>query len=552
MTVGSYIELHTTLLGWLLYGRFWEVLTQTGLAFLPFLFLLIDNWTDPALSQNQRPAADVSIKRMTYGVIMTLFAIVLAVQPVIPITPGLLKYQPPPTPSTPNPGYVTAADDGTTYGRTGFITDGDGSRAPILWYLVMALAEGLNRSFTTALPGAVDIRGAQQQILGATLHDPGLTREVGDFSKDCYLPAQAKLRQWAARRDPRDLPTELDAALAKHGNEDTAWIGSRVFLETRGLYRPCNDASLCGASLQSTTPRAGWPYRAARDGPYNEIDLTGNVPGRPYCDEWWGRLKQQILAIEGVRNLGLGWWDRLWVFVQNPLDPDQQADELVRTVLRNSAQAHEMIPTEYAYYNTSAQSALERKLASGTKRFFGVIGTGMESAKYAVVMNTVLQALPMIQAVLLMAIYALLPLMLVLGKYDWGTIFVFALVIFSVKFLTTLWHLAWWIDLNLVFSLYPDGMSLAKFLQGIPQPGALGTKRMLLDMITTGLYLALPVLWFIMMGWVGFQGVGALRQGIDTMGSGAARAGGQAAGQAMGAARMAGTAGRNALRGGRK
>jgi len=48
MTVDSYLELFTTLFGWTFYGILWNVLVGTGIVFLPFLGILIDNWREPA------------------------------------------------------------------------------------------------------------------------------------------------------------------------------------------------------------------------------------------------------------------------------------------------------------------------------------------------------------------------------------------------------------------------------------------------------------------------------------------------------------------------
>ena len=44
MTVDSYLELFTTLFGWTFYNILWDVLVGTGIVFLPFLGILIDNW----------------------------------------------------------------------------------------------------------------------------------------------------------------------------------------------------------------------------------------------------------------------------------------------------------------------------------------------------------------------------------------------------------------------------------------------------------------------------------------------------------------------------
>ena len=124
------------------------------------------------------------------------------------------------------------------------------------------------------------------------------------------------------------------------------------------------------------------------------------------------------------------------------------------------------------------------------------------SALFSVTMTAVLQALPMVQALLLLGIYALLPMVVVLSRYSLSMMVVGAMAIFTVKFWSVLWYLAMWVDQNLIESMYPD---VNVFLQIFANPGEHDIKRMLLNMITTSLYLGLPVLWSGMMAWAGLQ-----------------------------------------------
>ncbi|MCG7887833.1 MAG: conjugal transfer protein TraG N-terminal domain-containing protein, partial [Candidatus Thiodiazotropha endolucinida] len=64
------------------------------------------------------------------------------------------------------------------------------------------------------------------------------------------------------------------------------------------------------------------------------------------------------------------------------------------------------------------------------------------------------------------------------------------------------WYLALWVDQNLILSMYPD---VNVFLQMFANPGEHDIKRMLLNMITTSLYLGLPLVWSGMMAWAGVQ-----------------------------------------------
>ncbi len=77
-----------------------------------------------------------------------------------------------------------------------------------------------------------------------------------------------------------------------------------------------------------------------------------------------------------------------------------------------------------------------------------------------------------------------------------------AMAIFTVKFWSVLWYLAMWVEQNLILSMYPD---VNVFLQIFANPGEHDAKRLLLNMITTSLYLGLPLLWSGMMAWAGIS-----------------------------------------------
>ncbi|MCB1880519.1 MAG: conjugal transfer protein TraG, partial [Gammaproteobacteria bacterium] len=69
-------------------------------------------------------------------------------------------------------------------------------------------------------------------------------------------------------------------------------------------------------------------------------------------------------------------------------------------------------------------------------------------------------------------------------------------------------------DQNLIQSMYPD---VNVFLQLFANPGEHDVKRMLLNMITTSLYLGLPLLWSGMMAWAGVKVGRSISAATSTM-----------------------------------
>ena len=122
----------------------------------------------------------------------------------------------------------------------------------------------------------------------------------------------------------------------------------------------------------------------------------------------------------------------------------------------------------------TAENVVKGGLATG-----GVITA---SALFSVTMTAVLQALPMVQALMLLGVYALLPMIVVLSRYSIAMMVVGAMAIFTIKFWSVLWYLAMWVDQNLIQSMYSD---VNVFLQIFANLGEHDAKRMLLNMITT-------------------------------------------------------------------
>ena len=99
MSVDSYLELFTSLFGWTFYGILWDVLVSTGIVYLPFLGILIDNWREPAQGGEVGHASGLSLRRMEIELFIALLVVVLAGQPaaLTPLNAGILSYSPPPT-----------------------------------------------------------------------------------------------------------------------------------------------------------------------------------------------------------------------------------------------------------------------------------------------------------------------------------------------------------------------------------------------------------------------------------------------------------------------
>ena len=484
MSVDSYLELFTTLFGWTFYGILWDVLVSTGIVYLPFLGILIDNWREPAEGGEVGHASGLSLRRVEIELFVALLVVVLAGQPatLMPLNAGILSYAPPPTLLDPTPSTATVASPQSTYGATGFTGAANTVNVPVWWYAVMAISAGFNHAVVEGLPTVSDRRTLAQQARLATIADPRLRQEVSDFFSHCYIPARSRYQT------RRPGSPSITALLTTYGMSDPDWLGSHIYRDTAGYYD----------TLRPTMPITGWVYNPARDTEYDSISPP--AWGKPYCKEWWEDpaigLKQRLVNEANATSSGFA---GMVTTVAPTLAIEQQQDAIAKTVLSNappSWSSNELVGRNRGTSGlvSYAESAVKGGLAAG-----GII---MASALFSVTMTAVLQALPMVQAILLLGIYALLPMVVVLSRYSISMMVTGAMAIFTIKFWSVLWYLALWVDQNLILSMYPD---VNIFLQLFVNPGEHDSKRMLLNMITTSLYLGLPLLWSGMMAWVGIK-----------------------------------------------
>ena len=482
MIVDSYLELFTTLFGWAFYGILWDVLVGTGIVYLPFLGILIDNWREPAEGGEFGTATGLSLRRMELEMFIALLVVVLAGQPaaLTPLNSGTLNYMPPPTLTDPTPPAATVGAPQSTFGTTGFTGSPATVNIPVWWYAVLAMTSGLNHAVVEGLPFAADMRTYEQQARLATIADPRLRQEVSEFFSQCYIPARSKYQA------ERPATHAVNTLLSTYGPDDPAWMGAHVYRDTPGYYD----------TLRPAMQIPGWPYHAGRDTEYD----PGAPPawGKPWCKQWWEDgaigLREKLVNEADATSAG---FSGLIIAIAPTLASEKQNDAVARTVLTNA-------PPAWSNNDLVAHNATGSGLVNAAKSFVkgSLAGAGVAtaSALFSVTMTAVLQALPMLQAILLLGIYALLPMVVVLSRYSIAMMVVGAMAIFTIKFWSVLWYLAMWVDQNLILSMYPD---VNVFLQLFANPGEHDAKRMLLNMITTSLYLGLPLLWSAMMAWAG-------------------------------------------------
>ncbi len=488
MGVQGYLSLYTMLLGWQQYDSLWSIMVATGIFYIPFLYIVVKGWLQPLLSQETKAAAVISVRRIIIGLIGGLALLCVAGLPTVQLQPNAIHFQP----SCDGTAKIaTPGNSGTTYDNLPVPST---VTIPLLWYVVLAVSNGVTDAAISGLSCVpVDLRNLQNQIDLSTIQDAQLKAETKEFYQQCYLPAYS---QYMAATNNPALQNQIDKAKDKFGQDDVSWIGSNTFNTVDGFYN----------RIQSSNMIAGFPFSPLRDVIEGQM-----VPhpkwGEPYCNEWWAD------SSDGLR-----------VRLYNQLAPTAQAqitklaqtfpqggaalqDAVIKSLLQKSFLTMGFIDRGYDSEEDN-RAGLADKAAMVAAKVFTVKAALMEYPKLHILLN----ALPVLQAVLLFGIFVLLAFALPLSGYSIGFCFTASVMLFSVTFCSYIWHVVSWFDAWLLQSLYgapaggtPQATWAANLLTNTISPG-----RILADLTISSAYIFLPFVWLAMTAWAGVKGGAAL------------------------------------------
>ena len=307
----------------------------------------------------------------------------------------------------------------TTYGSSAFLSAPHSVDVPVFWLAVMGFSSGFNRAVMEAVPPAIDLRQYVYALRDARIQDPRLIREVNDFYRDCFTEARSKyLRE-------RPSSAAVNTVLVSYGVSDPDWIGSHLYQSIAGYYD----------TLRADSIREGYPWSQLRDVEWTVADHP--IFGKPYCNEWWLGIRAQLLTelsdIDLVAAAAEPAWDVVF-----------RQDAVIQAALLNSPPRWTTRGYDFAYGNLVdfAVTETEERIFAPIQNFgqqgLAAYGLGKTSATLATVLRIVIEAAPMMQALVLMGLYALLPFFILMSRYKFSLLILGAMILFIVKFWTVL------------------------------------------------------------------------------------------------------------------
>ena len=240
-----------------------------------------------------------------------------------------------------------------------------------------------------SIPCRPDLRQVRFEVQHSNIKNPALAAALQDFTDDCYSRA---LYDWKAKDQGK---TQDEKTL-----QDITWIGSATFM--KGEYH----------QIQSRTPRAGFPWDADRDDGY--ANVNGN--GYPTCYQWWNDANAGLLKLVKEQT-DEGMWLRARAAMKLINKNSKEFEEAIVRRLVSPANLDVSGGRVYRGYGGNADMTVMNELA----RMGGVAGTSLASLGAFPAFDTMRQSLPMVQGLMLMAVYIMIPMVLMFSAYEFKT-----------------------------------------------------------------------------------------------------------------------------------
>ena len=518
MQVFSYLELYTTLIAWQLYGVIYDVIAQTGLILIPLAWAIIGIATQ-SVGEKRTDNHEIPIGQLK-AVLQMVIVLFFCLIPIYQVSPSEINYQRSPTVGVPQI-EVNAESDRSTY-HNSIPTGNNAISIPAWWGLMHKFSTGITHAVIQSLPSHADLREARVQLTARNIEDADLAQDYREFLGMCYHPAKRNYQR--LRLNEQIPPAPENAALD--------WAGSPYFITMPGGYAACTHSSHCQGAPHFLPPMLA--ARISTNGNTNEtLEVT--------CADWWEIIRHRIL--EQAREDQSAWNAIFSSFTGtlSGLSGREREDLLVRNTLENFAVRD--ISTDQTRFFVEEGWSLNSAANQGADLLGALSGVGAW-IKLEVVVSIMVQAIPIMVAILMLFLIVMIPFALLFTGYRIRAVVSLSFLLFTAIFVHALLAVAVWLDHTLTLSLFDNLSETGNFQQALNWLQGRGRffgdwqKRMLVNIVLMVNCLIVPLVWFKTMHAVGLRAA---------TGMGDAMAGGNlGSGQIMGqqAASVAGGSGR--------
>jgi len=462
----DYLEYYLTLVGWLISNGIWEVLVESGIYAVAFVVIVVQEWLKArGEGADEGNKGILSVIRIENRLWVAIVVIIFACTPLIDVDIGTLKFD---ESRSRQCQYRVAEPQETAWGKSFTSLNNESAKVPAWWFFVHAMSKAVTNAAVASIPCGTDLRQMRMEISTTRIRDPLLAQEVANFTNDCYASSRAKLFMSRPNLDAKQV-------------DDINWIGSNYFNHQPGYYN----------NYYSSSPRVEWPWDPVRD---MAMPRVKNGGGFPMCDEWWNDAEKGLRArlLTQVKPSLVDSFVNWASFIT----PQEVNDAIIREIASPRAQR---MNQGQVYTDYGGQVGFS--LYNAMSRTTGGLGLGFGSLAYFPAMDVVRQAVPMVMAVLKMALVVCIPLVMVFGTFDLKSAITMSIVQFALIFVDFWFQLARWLDTTILDALYgsPSPHGTVNPLLGLNNMQA----DMLLNYVMAAMFIVLPMFWITALGYAG-------------------------------------------------
>ncbi|MBL4262798.1 conjugal transfer protein TraG N-terminal domain-containing protein [Vibrio fluvialis] len=528
MVVDSIIDVYGISMGFYTYNVLWDIFVLVGLVYIPIIAFITKEVSECLKSSMTDANTRTALRTVGIGMLSIIVVLNIALYPIVPLAFDDVRYYARQcTSDTDQGGNITksiAGEEGQfVANQMEAQLGGRKIGVPLLFYATFKLGYGVKNWAVSELPCNTDIRLISQSVMNQAIKDPSLLRETNEFIRMCFNRAKNKY-------------------LAKEGvslSDEENWPGNSLFVTTKGYY--------------DNADGDGFYSRLALNG---FGDTTNKLPesesleegyGFPTCKEWWLGTGVVNKPYSSGTALSTRLYDHLddWLQSENETIYTVVTNRLNRVKNANyqylaikDAVIRESFFSPIKLTQLSSKSTTDYGLqgdSSVTDYFFraaGTLGVVAKSPEYFAGGSMLQLSMPMVKPFILMAIVISIVPALVFSGYKWKHIGLLCGVIGSILFWPFFWELARLID--------------DTFLTAVGVPITEVNTQVISQLIISGLYLYLPIMFSLVLTWVGAVGADGVMSKMASSAGGSAGQGG------IGKMKSIGNAGKGAITKGMK
>ena len=520
MVINEAFEAYTMTLGFFLNNRIWDLMLMTGVAHIPLLILFVKSMSDAFQGgDDEGDRGSMALRFIQVGIVRILVVVVFCLAPNgTPLTATSVTYSEHqcdvynldwlhPAGNKVVDYYNTAT--GLTASNAVPIIQGISlnvnglSPRPPLWLeLVQNYSSKATNAIVATMPCTQDIAGITLQIGELAMKTTDAKKFFNTFANQCYAPEL------------------ISVMTANEVGEDEAnnlyWMGAEVFTNNtyKERFMKLNPQYWFDETAKFATTT--WSYD-----PVQDMNATENGYASPSCETSYMFLEKYIerdFALE-IKDLESDYFRQAWTTLAsmygNWINGDPDIDKVGLNIIIKRLTDANNYQDENEFKNVEQLT----DVLDGAKAAAGVVAWAATIAASSFAKMLANPTIAIIQCL----VFAVAPIIILLSNYSLKTVAGLTVTIFGLEFTYVIFEICAWLDTSL--------LTLTASTYSVIDAKGLKVKTMLANAINMA-YIMLPIMWFGLLGSVGFMASSA----GQSMGQSAKSSGSAAQSSATGAA----------------